>query len=124
MIDKEKYKRLLIEESDRLQKDLSGIAVRDSESVGGWQAKGEDSDRENADLGEMADRMEELGDREALESTLESRLVSVNDALKRIADGSYGICEVGGHAHEIELERLDANIAAKTCLMHLSEELV
>lgn len=124
MIDIEKYKKLLTAEQEKLQGELSNIAVRDNESVGGWQAKGENSDRENADLGELADRMEELGDREALESTLESRLGNVNDALKRIEEGTYGMCEVGGQAHEIENERLDANIAAKTCLLHLGEELI
>jgi len=36
--------------------------------------------------------------------------------LKKIEDGTYGICEVGGE--EIPEDRLDANPSARTCIEH------
>jgi len=45
---------------------------------------------------------------------LEKRLVETKEALKRIEDGTYGICENCGK--EIPIERLKAYPSAKTCM--------
>lgn len=124
MIDIDKYKKILEADKEKVEGELREIADPSSESVGGWQAKGIPNDGEDADRNEVADRLEELGDREAIEATLEKRLENINDALKRVAEGTYGKCEFGGVAHDIEEARLDANPAAKTCIEHLDEDLV
>lgn len=124
MIDTVKYKKILEAEKNKLENELKEIANPDSEAVGGWQARGPMNDHEDADRNEVADRLEELGDREAIESTLEKRLENVNNALKMIEEGTYGKCEFGGVDHDIEEARLEANPAAKTCIEHLDEDLV
>jgi RNA polymerase-binding transcription factor DksA len=69
---------------------------------------------------EVADDLEELGEREEVELGLEKRLRQVRAALARLEAGTYGKCEVGGE--EIEAERLEVNPAARTCKAHLEEE--
>lgn len=66
-----------------------------------------DSDPEDA-----ADRMEELATNVPLVQELESRLKDVKDAIKKIEEGTYGMCEKTGK--EIPFERLEANPAART----------
>ena len=51
---------------------------------------------------------------------LEIRYNEVKEALKRIEEGTYGICRVSGE--QIEPERLEANPAATTCIKHLEAE--
>ena len=50
---------------------------------------------------------------------LESRLNNVLFALEEIDKDSFGLCEVC--KKEIEMTRLEANPAAKTCKKHLNE---
>jgi RNA polymerase-binding transcription factor DksA len=49
---------------------------------------------------------------------LEKQLKDVKDALEKIENGSYGVCEVGGE--EIEQDRLDVNPSARTCKVHMN----
>ena len=51
-----------------------------------------------------------------IEHDLASRMHDVADALKKMDDGTYGICEVSGE--EIPFDRLIANSAARTCIAH------
>src|SRR5436190_1327513 len=69
---------------------------------------------------EVADHLEEMAEREAVEEDLAGRLKSVNAALARLAAGTYGVCEIGGEP--IEGERLEANPAARTCKQHLDQD--
>ena len=55
----------------------------------------------------------------ALSDHLELRLRDVNNALKRMEDGTYGICEVC--KEPIPLERLKANPAADADIEHAKE---
>lgn len=55
----------------------------------------------------------------AIEAEMERELVQIERALARIADGTYGICEVGGE--EIPIERLEARPAATLCIVHQRE---
>jgi DnaK suppressor protein len=48
---------------------------------------------------------------------LDKQLTEVNDALSRIDEGTYGLCEVSNEP--IEKERLEANPSARTCLKHM-----
>ncbi len=105
-------------EKRQLIEDLSAIGVANPDKPNDWNAvpstSGEVDYRD-----EVAEKIEELEERKATEVSLEKRLQEINEALAKIADGTYGICEVGGE--EIEPERLKANPAAKTCLKHLDD---
>jgi RNA polymerase-binding transcription factor DksA len=53
----------------------------------------------------------------ALTQDLEMKLTKVEEALKRIEQGTYGVCTQGD---EIEEERLRAVPEAETCIKHLA----
>jgi RNA polymerase-binding transcription factor DksA len=52
----------------------------------------------------------------SLESNSEQHLAEIDAALKRIDDGSYGTCVVGGE--QIPQERLEAMPWASLCIDH------
>ena len=115
-IKKDELKAKLEEERAILEEELNGIATKDPKNPENWQAKSDDtSEIEFRD--DVAERLEELDDREAETLPLESRLHEVKSALTRINEGTYGLCNVCGQP--IEVERLTANPAALTCKTHL-----
>ncbi|MEK7478001.1 MAG: TraR/DksA C4-type zinc finger protein [Patescibacteria group bacterium] len=118
-MDLNHFKTKLEEEKRKLESQLGGIAVRDPDVPGDWDAMEPQTDGVNTG-DETADRLEDMYERKAEEKTLETQLQKVNEALERIASGSYGKCEVGGE--EIEEDRLLANPSARTCKAHLNEE--
>lgn len=69
-------------------------------------------DETDSDPEDAADRMEELATNVPLVKELESRWKDVRDAIKKIEEGTYGICEKTGK--EIPFDRLEANPAART----------
>ena len=96
-------------ERDTLAKNLSEHGRKVS---GDWQGtpKGfeEETDSEPEDA---ADRMEELATNVALVEELERKYREVEDALKRMDEGTYGIDE--NTKEPISLERLRANPSAR-----------
>jgi RNA polymerase-binding transcription factor DksA len=66
---------------------------------------------------ELADKIEDLEEGKGENAALRARKEEVEAALKRVEDGTYGTCTVGGEA--IEEERLEADPAAQTCTAHL-----
>ena len=115
-------KTALIKERDLLIKELETIAAPDPNLPGDWDVKhkewGEDqiTSKEELEGGESVNESDEDMKNKALSDRLELRLKEVNDALKRMDDGTYGVCE--SCQKEIPLERLKANPAAKTDIEH------
>lgn len=73
-------------------------------------------DNHPGDLGtETFERERDL----AIDDLMSQQLAEVEAALGRLADGSYGLCEVCGES--IPFERLQALPAAKCCVEHASE---
>lgn len=121
-IDTVFFKKKLEEEKKKIESDLEGISRKNPKDPNDFQAiPPEDPDERDADPNEMADNIEDYEENFALNDVLEKRLNEVKSALKRIDDGSYGMCKVGGDPHEIEKERLEANPASATCIKHLEE---
>ena len=114
----------LEEEKARLERELSEIATKDPAVKGKWDAvyPASDDDRSGSSgsLEEMGDEIEEYNERLSAEETLEKNLRSVNDAMIRIDQGTYGVCAVC--KVDIPLERLMANPAASTDIQHTSPE--
>lgn len=119
-LDMTKYKTQLEQELTNLIEELKGIGIHDPENTENWIERANDLEASSADPNDVADRTEEWDERRATVAVLESRYNSVTDALKRIEDGTYGTCEIGGE--KIEPERLDANPAARTCKAHIDQE--
>jgi RNA polymerase-binding transcription factor DksA len=107
----EKIKKALLEEKQRLEKELAQFAQKKPWANDDFDTRHEnygDEDEENAK--EVA----AYGDNLALEQTLESALRDVNDALKRLEDGTYGICKYCGKP--IDEKRLEARPASSACV--------
>jgi RNA polymerase-binding transcription factor DksA len=112
MINIEEQKKTLLQEESVLLEELKNLGVRDS-ITGDWDAtpipaRAEDTTDEN----DAADAAEEFETRSATLNVLEIRLRDVQDALKKIDLGTYGICEKTGEP--IEEDRLIANPSART----------
>lgn len=109
------FEKKLREEKADLERDLGLFAAHDPQNPENWDAKFPSFDTAGASysdeaLEENADEITEYETRLEEEHALESRLKEVNDALKRMDGGTYGVCAKCGK--EISEERLRANPAA------------
>lgn len=105
----ESLKKLLENEKEVLEKELAGHGKKVN---GDWQGTPAGFAPGEADVTDVADRMEELATNIPLVEELEKRLTEVSGALEQIGKGTYGLDEHTGGA--IPLERLMANPAART----------
>lgn len=114
------FKGRLEKERDLLQGELASLGKQNPHNPEDWEPAASTGEF-GADRNDNADLIEELHENNAAINELEVRLKNVNEALLRIEQGSYGICEVSGE--DIEPERLNANPAARTCVMHMADTL-
>jgi len=113
--DLEQLRAALEAEKDSLEEELQSHGRVQSET-GDWQGASTGYDGEQADPLDVADQIEELATNVPLVEDLEERHQDVEDALEAMEAGTYGTCEECGE--EIPLERLEANPAARTCIVH------
>lgn len=116
MLDKKKIKDKLEKERDVLLEELRGIGKLDPET-GEWEAIPAEQSTPATDQNDMADRFEDFEARSSMMKTLEPRLHNILKALKGLNRESFGKCEVC--KKDIEMSRLEANPAARTCKKHL-----
>lgn len=120
MIDTSAYKERLQKELNDIIVNLKDLGIHNPQVKEDWIALPQDVDTQEADPNVGADRAEDWLERTATLSTLETQYNNITRALRKIGDGSYGICEIGGET--IEQDRLDANPAARTCKTHINDE--
>ena len=118
-MDTAQFKQILEEEKIALETELSAIGRKTPGVPGDWEATPEKLDVHESDDTELADKFEEFEERNAIQNQLENRLIDVKDALTKIEQGTYGICEISGEP--IEEARLKANPAARTNIAHKEE---
>ena len=116
MLDKKKIKEKLEKERDLLIEELKGMGKLNTETDE-WEATPEELDFPKSDQNDMADRFEDFEARSSMLKTLVSRLNDILKALKNVNRESFGKCEVC--KKDIEMTRLEANSAARTCKKHL-----
>ena len=116
--DLEFFKKRLMDEKTVLENELKTIGHKNPHVAGGWEAEAKDMDIDSADDNEVADKMEELEEHSSILAQLDKQLEEVEAAIERIANNTYGICEVS--KEPIERERLVANPSARTCLAHMN----
>jgi RNA polymerase-binding protein DksA len=106
-----KIKNKLIEEKERLEKELGGFTKQNIHNKTDYKAKfpnlGSESD-------ENAKEVQGFEVNLNMENTLEKELRDVNNALKRIDEGKYGHCY--NCNEEIPEARLEARPTASTCI--------
>jgi len=110
--DLEYFKTKLATEKSNLENDLSEVAQKDNSTAQGWEATSKGGDVDPADENEVADKFEEFEGHQGITSKLEQQLTEVNAALLRIANGTYGTCEIC--KKPIERERLEATPSSRT----------
>jgi len=120
MIDTTKYKEALQLDLVQIVQDLKGLGIHNPQVREDWIATpGGDVDTE-PDANVAADRVEDWAERRATMAPLEIRFNNINLALKKIGDGTFGICEIGGE--KIEEDRLNFHPSARTCKAHINDE--
>lgn len=98
-------------ERDSLEEELASHG-RMLNDAGDWQGSSQGYEGEEADPIDAADQIEELVTNIPLVAELEERHTDVVEALEKMEQGTYGICEESGEP--IPLERLKADPAART----------
>ena len=110
-IDTEHFRELLLEERKRVVAAIQNLHDDHQGSIS--DETGEDAAYDN----HLADTATETYDREldyTLEENSEHVLAEIDSALKRIDDGTYGVCTNRGE--QIPLERLEARPYATLCI--------
>ncbi|MEY4440547.1 MAG: hypothetical protein RLY49_173 [Candidatus Parcubacteria bacterium] len=118
-MDTQFFKQKLLEEKARLEKELSSVGRVNPDNPSDWEAVPVDPGTRESDPNNKADMIEDYETNTAILKQLEIQLEDVSDALEKIENGTYGMCEVSGHS--IEEGRLNANPAARTCMEHMNK---
>lgn len=116
MLDKTKIKEKLEKERDILLEEMRDMGKLNPET-GDWEATPEAQDFPQTDQNDMADRFEDFEAKSSMIKTLEPRLNNILRAIKGLNRENFGKCEVC--KKDIEMTRLEANPAARTCKKHL-----
>jgi DnaK suppressor protein len=119
MLDTQKYGEHLEEMLKTVTEELKTVGIHNPQNPSDWIAVPTDFDAEESDANLLADSVENWNERAALVATLEPQYNNIINALKRIKEGTYGICTIC--ETEIEEKRLDANPTAHTCIAHREE---
>jgi RNA polymerase-binding transcription factor DksA len=116
MLDKKKIKEKLEGERDTLLEQMKDMGKLNTET-GEWETTPEELEFPESDENDKADRFEDFEARSSMMKTLEPRLNNILKALKGLNRDSFGKCEVC--KKDIEISRMEANPAARTCKKHL-----
>ena len=105
-------KETLLKEKAELESNLNRIAKPVNKQEGDYETSFEDigSDKED-----NATEVDQYTQNLSVETSLEKKLQDTIDALEKMDNKTYGICENCGE--DIPLERLRANPSAKTCIV-------
>ena len=91
--DTEHFRDLLLQERARLEEEREQIRSRSGSVDGALPEEGEGGDEDTADLASaMMDKEMDL----SVEDEIEDLLGQVAHALRKIEDGTYGICDMSG----------------------------
>ncbi len=118
MIDKKKIKEKLEKERDELLEEMKDMGKFDVET-GEWETAPTEQEFPESDDNDKADRFEDYEAKSSMMKTLEPRLKNIFKALKSLNRESFGKCEVC--KKDIEMYRLEANPAARTCKKHMNQ---
>lgn len=109
--EQDKIKVVLESEKKRLEEELATFATRNVHNKNDYNAEfpelGSKDDENAAEVSMYSDNL-------SLERRLESDLKDVTNALQRIADSLYGVCQYCGE--EIDATRLMARPVSSSCV--------
>lgn len=113
------FRKTLEKERTLLEAELKKLGVRNPSNPSDWMPAKQSGEEFGADRNDNADIFEDMQDDNASMNQLEGRLNQVIAALEKIDNGNFGVCEVSGE--DIEMDRLSANPAARTCKAHMND---
>ena len=116
-LDKKKIKEKLEKERDVLLEEVKDMGKLNTDT-GEWEAVPQELDVPEADQNDAADRFENFEERSSMIRDLGARLNNILRAIKGLSNKSFGRCEVC--KKDIEMDRMKANPAARTCKKHLN----
>lgn len=111
--EKQELKKLLLDERDRIEKELHVFTSENQGSIGGHDTLMPPNEKE-LNPEDQASQEEQYFKLKSLENILEQRLTEVNQALLKVDSEGFGNCETCGK--EIPWQRLKVNPAASTCI--------
>jgi RNA polymerase-binding transcription factor DksA len=117
-VELEELRSALEIEKENLEEELAAHG-RIQTDTGDWQGASVGFEGEESDPNDVADQIEELATNVPLVEELEDKHRDVADALEKMDEGVYGLCEVCNES--IPLDRLKANPSARTDIEHAEE---
>lgn len=100
----------LLEEKETVEKELSEIGIKNPKAEGNFDIQ---FPQYGTSKDENAQEVTEFEKRKALEFNLEKRLGEINETLKKLDGGNYGVCQTC--SAKIEPPRLKAMPTAYLC---------
>lgn len=119
-LDTARYKKELETELKKLEGELQSVGRKNPNNPDDWEPVQGETNIDPADRNELADTIEQYEENSAILKELETRYNNVKRALTKIDEGVFGVCEISGE--QIEVDRLDANPAARTCKAHMNDK--
>jgi DnaK suppressor protein len=119
MLDLNKFQNRLEEQLTNITNELNTIGYL-NETTDNWEAKPDTEETSDADINNEADAVEDWNERRSILASLETEYRDIKRALRKISDGTYGICEISGEP--IEEARLEAKPTARTTSKRMDEE--
>jgi RNA polymerase-binding transcription factor DksA len=119
MLDLPRFKNRLEEQLIAITAELNTIGNH-NELTDDWETKPDTEELSEADINNEADAVEEYNERSSTLAALETEYRDIKRALGKIANGTYGICEISGTP--IEEARLEIKPTARTGSKHMQQE--
>ena len=119
-IDIDYFKKKLEDERGILLEQLQKIGRQNLNNPEDWQGVPDVNTTKETDPNDVADKIESFEENSVITEELEVRYNAILDALTRIDEGTYGMCEVNGEP--IEVDRLEANPSARTSKAHMNDQ--
>jgi RNA polymerase-binding transcription factor DksA len=116
-INTEIFKEKLETELKKVEKELETLGRKNPSNKADWEATEGNLNIDTAEDAELAEGIEVYENNSAILKQLETQYNEIKDALVKIDNGSYGLCETC--QLPIETERLEANPSARTCIEHM-----
>lgn len=112
-----KYEDLIVGELKKVEGELKTVGRKNPSNPTDWEPMPDKMDTLASDDNEVADTIESYEENSGILKQLEIKYNELKNALGKIKNGTYGVCEICGEL--IEEDRLNANLESKTCKKHM-----